>query len=31
VDVVGYGRVRGKPFRITEIVDEANRLLAERS
>ena len=31
VDAVSYGRVRGKPFRITEIVDEANRLLAERS
>jgi 2-oxoglutarate ferredoxin oxidoreductase subunit alpha len=30
VDAVGYGRVRGKPFRIAEIVDEANRLLAER-
>ncbi len=31
VDAVAYGRLRGKPFRITEIVDEANRLLAERS
>jgi 2-oxoglutarate ferredoxin oxidoreductase subunit alpha len=31
VDAVSYGRVRGKPFRISEIVDEANRLLAERS
>jgi 2-oxoglutarate ferredoxin oxidoreductase subunit alpha len=31
VDAVSYGRVRGKPFRIAEIVDEANRLLAERS
>jgi 2-oxoglutarate/2-oxoacid ferredoxin oxidoreductase subunit alpha len=27
VDAVGYNRVRGKPFRIQEIVDEANRLL----
>ncbi len=27
VDAVGYNRVRGKPFRISEIVDEANRLL----
>ena len=31
VDALAYGRVRGKPFRISEIVDEANRLLAERS
>jgi 2-oxoglutarate/2-oxoacid ferredoxin oxidoreductase subunit alpha len=31
VDALSYGRVRGKPFRISEIVDEANRLLAERS
>jgi len=31
VDAISYGRVRGKPFRISEIVDEANRLLAERS
>jgi 2-oxoglutarate/2-oxoacid ferredoxin oxidoreductase subunit alpha len=31
VDAVSYGRVRGKPFRISEIVDEADRLLAERS
>jgi 2-oxoglutarate ferredoxin oxidoreductase subunit alpha len=30
VDAVGYGRVRGKPFRIAEIVAEAERLLAER-
>jgi 2-oxoglutarate ferredoxin oxidoreductase subunit alpha len=30
VDAVGYGRVRGKPFRIAEIVAEARRLLAER-
>jgi len=27
VDAVGYQRVRGKPFRIQEIVDEAHRLL----
>jgi 2-oxoglutarate ferredoxin oxidoreductase subunit alpha len=27
VDAQGYNRVRGKPFRIQEIVDEANRLL----
>jgi 2-oxoglutarate ferredoxin oxidoreductase subunit alpha len=31
VDAVSYGRVRGKPFRIAEIVDEATRILAERS
>ena len=31
VDALAYGRVRGKPFRISEIVDEANRILAERS
>ena len=31
VDALSYGRVRGKPFRISEIVDEANRILAERS
>jgi 2-oxoglutarate ferredoxin oxidoreductase subunit alpha len=29
VDAVSYGRVRGKPFRIAEIVDEAERLLSE--
>jgi 2-oxoglutarate ferredoxin oxidoreductase subunit alpha len=29
VDAVGYNRVRGKPFRIAEIVEEAERLLAE--
>ncbi len=28
VDAVSYGRVRGKPFRIAEIVAEAERLLA---
>jgi 2-oxoglutarate ferredoxin oxidoreductase subunit alpha len=27
VDALGYNRVRGKPFRISEIVDEAHRLL----
>jgi 2-oxoglutarate ferredoxin oxidoreductase subunit alpha len=31
VDALSYGRVRGKPFRIAEIVDEANRILDERS
>ena len=31
VDALSYGRVRGKPFRISEIVDEADRILAERS
>jgi 2-oxoglutarate ferredoxin oxidoreductase subunit alpha len=30
VDAVSYGRVRGKPFRITEIVEEAERLLDTR-
>jgi 2-oxoglutarate/2-oxoacid ferredoxin oxidoreductase subunit alpha len=30
VDALSYGRVRGKPFRISEIVAEAERLLAER-
>jgi len=29
IDAVGYDRVRGKPFRIAEIVDEAERLLEE--
>ena len=29
IDAVGYNRVRGKPFRIAEIVAEAERLLAE--
>jgi 2-oxoglutarate ferredoxin oxidoreductase subunit alpha len=29
VDAVSYGRLRGKPFRIAEIVAEAERLLAE--
>jgi 2-oxoglutarate ferredoxin oxidoreductase subunit alpha len=29
IDAVGYDRVRGKPFRISEIVDEAERLLEE--
>ena len=28
IDAVGYNKVRGKPFRIAEIVDEARRLLA---
>jgi 2-oxoglutarate ferredoxin oxidoreductase subunit alpha len=30
VNAVGYNRVRGKPFRIAEIVEEAVRLLDER-
>jgi 2-oxoglutarate ferredoxin oxidoreductase subunit alpha len=29
VDAVGYNRVRGKPFRIAELEDEARRQLAE--
>jgi 2-oxoglutarate ferredoxin oxidoreductase subunit alpha len=29
IDAVGYNRVRGKPFRIVEIIEEADRLLAE--
>jgi 2-oxoglutarate/2-oxoacid ferredoxin oxidoreductase subunit alpha len=29
VDAIGYDRVRGKPFRIAEIVEEAERVLAE--
>jgi hypothetical protein len=29
VDAVGYNRVRGKPFRISEIQAEAERILAE--
>jgi len=29
VDAIGYDKVRGKPFRIVEIVDEAERLLKE--
>ena len=29
IDAVGYNRVRGKPFRIAEIYQEAERLLAE--
>jgi len=29
IDAVGYDKVRGKPFRIAEIVDEAERILAE--
>ncbi len=31
IDAVGYDRVRGKPFRIAEIVDEAERILAEHT
>jgi 2-oxoglutarate ferredoxin oxidoreductase subunit alpha len=30
VDAVGLNRVRGKPFRIAEIEDEATRLLDGR-
>ncbi len=30
VDAVGYNRMRGKPFRIQEIVDEAERILDGR-
>ena len=30
VDVLSYNRVKGKPFRIQEIVDEAERLIDER-
>jgi 2-oxoglutarate ferredoxin oxidoreductase subunit alpha len=29
VDAVSYNRVRGKPFRIQEIIDEAERILGE--
>ncbi len=29
IDAIGYDRVRGKPFRIAEIVDEAERILGE--
>ena len=29
IDAVGYNRVRGKPFRIAEIYQEAERILAE--
>jgi 2-oxoglutarate ferredoxin oxidoreductase subunit alpha len=29
IDAVGYDRVRGKPFRISEIVAEADRILGE--
>ena len=29
VDAIGYDRVRGKPFRIAEIVAEAERVLGE--
>ncbi len=31
VDCLSYGKMRGKPFRISEIEAEANRILAERS
>ena len=29
IDAVGYDKVRGKPFRISEIVDDGERILAE--
>ncbi len=29
IDAIGYDRVRGKPFRIAEIVEEADRILGE--
>ena len=29
IDAIGYNRVRGKPFRIAEIIEEAERVLAE--
>jgi 2-oxoglutarate ferredoxin oxidoreductase subunit alpha len=29
IDAIGYNRVRGKPFRIVEIIEEADRLLSE--
>jgi 2-oxoglutarate ferredoxin oxidoreductase subunit alpha len=29
IDAVGYDKVRGKPFRISEIIEEADRLLGE--
>jgi 2-oxoglutarate ferredoxin oxidoreductase subunit alpha len=29
IDAIGYNRVRGKPFRIVEIIEEASRLLEE--
>ena len=29
IDAIGYNRARGKPFRIAEIVEEAERLLGE--
>ncbi|HEX7948732.1 MAG TPA: 2-oxoacid:acceptor oxidoreductase subunit alpha [Candidatus Limnocylindrales bacterium] len=29
IDAIGYNRVRGKPFRIVEIIEEADRVLAE--
>ncbi len=31
VDAIGYDRVRGKPFRIVEIVEEADRILKEQT
>ena len=31
IDAVGYDKVRGKPFRIAEIEDEAERILGRAS
>jgi 2-oxoglutarate/2-oxoacid ferredoxin oxidoreductase subunit alpha len=30
IDAIGYNRVRGKPFRIVEIIEEAERVLGEK-
>jgi len=30
VDAIGYNKVRGKPFRISEIEAEAQRILSDR-
>jgi 2-oxoglutarate/2-oxoacid ferredoxin oxidoreductase subunit alpha len=30
IDAIGYDKVRGKPFRIAEIIEEADRILAEK-
>ena len=31
IDIMGYNKVRGKPFRIAEIVSEAERILSDGS
>ena len=31
IDAIGYNKVRGKPFRIVEIVEEAARILEGRT